>query len=185
MATSDGAENPTALTRFADRLARSTITIVARATFVGRSDVQVGMLLIASVAALLALGIETYVFTVAYPNFARVGAAEFPAFHALHTERIAFSIGPALLVSAFANGVLALERPREIPLWLPLVATAAGIAVLAYTAIFAVPLHARLSESGYDARTIARLNAGEPIRALATLVQAACDVAMVAIALRR
>jgi hypothetical protein len=143
------------------------------------------MLLIASVAALVALGIETYVYTVAYPNFARVGAAEFPAFHSFHTERITFSIGPALLVAAFANAALAFEQPRVVPLWLPLAATAAGVAVLAYTAVVAVPLHARLSESGYDAQTIARLNAGEPVRALATFAQAACDVAMLAIVLRR
>ncbi len=142
-------------------------------------------MLIASISALVALGIETYVATVAYPNFTRVAVAELPAFHAFHTERITYSIGPGLLIAAFANVALAVDRPRDIPLWLPLAAAAAGFAVLAYTALVAVPLHARLSEAGYDAQTIARLNAGEPVRAFATFVQAACDVAMLAIAVRR
>ena len=142
------------------------------------------MLLIASVAALVALGIETYVATVAYPNFARVGAIDFPAFHAFHSERITYSIGPALSIAAFANAALAFGRPRGIPLWLPLVAAGAGILVLGITAFVQVPIHVELSARGYDSNAIARLNANEPARALATFAQAACDVAMLAIALR-
>ncbi|GAC1475724.1 MAG: hypothetical protein NVS3B17_08460 [Vulcanimicrobiaceae bacterium] len=138
----------------------------------------------ASVAALVALGIESYVFTVAYPNFARVGAAEFPAFHAFHSARITYTIGPALLVAAFANVAVAFDRAREVPPWLAFAAAAAGLIVLAHTALVQVPAHARLS-AGFDARAIARLNANEPVRALATFVQAACDVAMLALVLRR
>ncbi|GAC1307050.1 MAG: hypothetical protein NVS2B3_00510 [Vulcanimicrobiaceae bacterium] len=143
------------------------------------------MLLTATVAALVALGIETYVFTIAYPTFALVGAAEFEAIHRLHAERITYSIGPALLVSAFANVALAIARPRGVPTWLPTVAALASIAVLAITAFVQVPLHARLTENGRDLATIARLNANEWPRALATFGAAACDVAMVALALRR
>ena len=142
------------------------------------------MLLIASVAALVAFGIETYIATVAYPNFARVGAAEFPAFHAFHSERITFSIGPALLIAAFANAALAFDRPRGVPMWLPLAAAGAGVVVLGITAFVQVPIHSELSARGYDAIAIARLNANEPARAVATFAQAACDVAMLAIVLR-
>ena len=143
------------------------------------------MLLTATVASLVALGIETYVFTVAYPLFATIGAAEFPAAHAFHAERITYSIGPALLVAFSANVAFALERPRGIPAALPIAAAVAGGAVLAITAFVQVPLHARLSELGRDLPTIARLNANEWMRALATFAQAACDVAMVALLLRR
>ena len=143
------------------------------------------MLLTATVAALIALGIETYVFTVAYPMFALIGDSEFASVHAFHANRITYSIGPALLVAAFANVALTLDRPRDVPAWLPVAGALAGLAILALTAFVQIPLHAKLSASGRDLSTIARLNANEWMRALATLVQAACDVAMVAIALRR
>ena len=56
--------------------------------------------------------------------------------------------------------------------------------VLGITAFVQVPIHSELSARGYDAIAIARLNANEPARAVATFAQAACDVAMLAIVLR-
>ncbi len=162
-----------------------SVSIARRSNSQPRGRRPSRMLLTATVAALAALGIEIYVFTVAYPTFAIVGAAEFPALHTFHANRITYSIGPALLISAFANVALALDRPRDVPTWLPVTAAVAGVAILAITAFVQVPLHAKLSESGRDLATIARLNGNEWSRAFATLVQAACDVAMVAIALRR
>jgi hypothetical protein len=135
------------------------------------------VLFIASVAALFASGIESYVFAIAYPVFALVGSREFSAIHTLHSERITFLIGPALLAAFGANALLVFERPAQVPLWLALAAALAGGAVLVYTAFVAVPLHARLG-AGADAAAIASLNATEWIRALATFVQAACDLAM-------
>jgi hypothetical protein len=126
---------------------------------------------------LFASGIESYVFAIAYPGFALVGAREFVAIHTLHAERITFLIGPALLIAFGANALLVFERPIQVPLWLTLTAATLGAVVLAYTALVAVPLHARLG-AGQDAGAIASLNATEWIRALATFAQAACDVAM-------
>jgi len=140
-------------------------------------------LLAASVAALIASGIEYYVFTIAYPGFALIGAREFTAIHVLHSERISYAIGPALLVAFAANALLISARPRSVPLWLAVAAAVCGGIVLAYTAFVAVPLHARLS-SGADESVIAALNATEWIRALATFAQAGCDVAMLWLALR-
>jgi hypothetical protein len=134
-------------------------------------------LFVASVAALVATGIESYVFAIAYPGFALVGAREFAAIHSLHSERITFLIGPALLVAFGANALLVLQRPPQVPLSLAFAAAIAGGIVLAYTAFVAVPLHARLAE-GPDPSAIAALNATEWMRALATVAQAACDVAM-------
>jgi hypothetical protein len=141
------------------------------------------VLLIASVASLVALGIEIYVFTIAYPAFALIGDAEFGAIHALHSERITYSIGPALLFAFFANVALVVNRPRDSPLWLPICAAIAGAIVLAVTAFVQVPLHARLA-AGRDPSAIAALNANEWMRALATFAQASFDVAMLALALR-
>jgi hypothetical protein len=141
------------------------------------------MLLIASVASLVALGIEIYVFTIAYPILAMVGEGEFGAIHTLHANRITFSIGPALLVAFFANLALALERPRPAHAWLAIAAAIAGAAVLAITLFVQVPLHARLAD-GRDVDALARLNANEWMRALATFAQAACDVTLLAFALR-
>jgi hypothetical protein len=140
-------------------------------------------LLVATVAALIASGIEYYVATIAYPGFAIVGSREFPALHALHSERITYAIGPALLAAFGANIILLIARPRGLPVWLVLVAAISGAIVLAYTAFVAIPLHARLS-GGADQAAIASLNATEWIRALATFAQAACDVALVWYALR-
>ena len=141
------------------------------------------MLLIASVASLVALGIEIYVFTVAYSSFALVGADDFRAVHASHSDRITYSIGPALLVAFFANLILAIQRPRGARAWLSVGAALAGALVLAITLFVQVPLHARLA-GGRDAVAIAQLNANEWMRALATFAQAACDVALLALALR-
>ncbi len=142
------------------------------------------MLLTAAVAALVALGIELYVVTIAYPLFGIVGSRKFLAVHALHTERITWSIGPALLVAAFANASLLAARPPGVPMWLAIVATGAGFAVLGITAFVQVPLHGALA-AGQDLGVIARLNANEPFRAIATALQAIADVAMLAIALHR
>jgi hypothetical protein len=141
------------------------------------------MLLFATVAALVASGIEYYVVAIAYPGFALVGPREFPAIHALHSERITYVIGPALLGAFAANALLLATRPRGLPLWLVAVAAVSGGIVLAYTAFVAVPLHARLG-AGSDAATIAALNATEWMRAIATFVQAGCDVALLWYALR-
>jgi hypothetical protein len=135
------------------------------------------VLFIALIAALLAAGIESYVFAIAYPVFGLVGAREFSAIHTLHSERITFLIGPALLVACGSNALLVFERPPHVPIGLAVAAAFAGALVLAYTAFVAVPLHARLG-AGPDAAAIASLNATEWVRALATFAQAACDVAM-------
>jgi hypothetical protein len=135
------------------------------------------VLFVALVASLLASGIEAYVFAIAYPGFALVGEREFSAIHTLHSERITFLIGPALLLAFGANVLLAFDRPVQIPVGLAFAAALAGGIVLVYTALVAVPLHARLG-AGMDAEAIAALNATEWIRALATFAQAACDVTM-------
>ncbi len=142
------------------------------------------MLLVASVAALVALGIEIYVVTIAYPAFGIVGPREFVALHVLHSERITWSIGPALLVAAFANAALVVARPAAVPAWLAILAAAAGFAVLGITAFVQVPLHAALA-GGQDLDVVRRLNANEWLRALATTIQAGADVAMLALALAR
>ena len=139
-------------------------------------------LLGASVCALVALGIEYYVIAIAYPAFGMIGAREFAAIHALHSERIAFVIGPALLGACGLNALLVVSRPRGVPVVLAVGGAAAGALVLGYTAFVAVPLHVRLGD-GAEPKTIAALNATEWIRGLATLAQASCDVAMLWLAL--
>ncbi len=83
-----------------------------------------GIALVAAVASLVALGIETYVFTIAYPypGFARIGEREFPDRHAFHANRITYSIGPApargerwLDIAAALAGDVALVARRSSP----------------------------------------------------------------------
>ena len=143
------------------------------------------LLTFTTVAALVALGIELYVFTVAYPLFAMIGEREFPAVHAFHAARITYSIGPALLLAALGNGLLVFDRPDGVPLALPVAAAVAGLLVLAITAWVQVPLHVQLDALGRDLPTLARLNANEVYRAVFTAAQAGFDVAMLLCLLRR
>jgi len=135
--------------------------------------------LVAAVAALLALGIETYVFTIAYPGFGRVGEREFADLHAFHANRITYSIGPALIVAFGANVLVAIGSAARHERGLGIAAALAGGFVLAWTAFVQVPNHGRLAR-GYDRQTLAALARAEWPRALATVVQAACDVALLA-----
>lgn len=142
-------------------------------------------MLVAAVASLIGLGIELYVFAVAYPLFALIGEREFAAVHALHSSRITYIVGPTIAFAFGANALLAAVPAGGVPVWLPRLAAAAGAAVLLITAMLQVPLHARLSQFGRDTAAIARLNSNEPWRALAMTLQAACDVAMVWLVLPR
>jgi len=97
---------------------------------------------------------------VMYPLFASVGGQGFAAYHRFHTTRIAWVIGPVLLVEGASAAALPLLLPesRRAIAWAGL---GLLVAVWALTAFVLVPLHRQLSR-GFDAsahRAMLRWNA--------------------------
>jgi hypothetical protein len=112
------------------------------------------------------VGVIWCVQLVVYPQFARVGVAEFVGYHRAHTKRISFVVGPLMLGEAAGALVWALESSDVISRQ----ASFAGLVLLGVvwgaTAVFSVPQHARL-ERGFDARVLRILVATNWLRTLA------------------
>jgi hypothetical protein len=91
-----------------------------------------------------------------YPLMVHVDSARFPGFHAAHSSRISWVVGPAMLLQLFTAAGLMLERPAGLP-W-PVIAACAALTaiVFASTAFLSVPSHGRLS-TGYSLTEIRRL----------------------------
>lgn len=132
-----------------------------------------------AVVTLAMAGIVWFVQVVHYPLFREVGREAFPAFHARHTRRTGWVVGPLMLMEAVAAAALVLAdpwgfSPRALLPW-------AGIALLAlvWTSTWAiqVPLHARLA-AAYDERTARTLERTNWIRTAGWTARAAVAVAL-------
>jgi hypothetical protein len=123
-------------------------------------------MLVQLAATLPLCGLIWMVQVVVYPQFARVGPAEFAAYHAAHARLITLVVGPLMLaeLSAALLGIVA--RDDHVPpalAWLGLALT--GVAWM--TTMFAsVPQHNVLS-AGFDERAHEVLVATNWIRTLA------------------
>lgn len=98
-------------------------------------------------------GLIWFVQIVHYPLFARVGAAEFPAYEVAHQRLTSFVVIPAMLTELITAGWLLADRPNDVAAWV-----GAGLVAVIWASTFAlqVPLHARLSR-GYDAASATKL----------------------------
>jgi hypothetical protein len=106
--------------------------------------------LLAQLATTLPLvGLIWMVQLVAYPLFARAGAAGFPAYHAAHSSWIGLVVGPLMLGELLAAGLFLLERPAFVPAWLAWAGMGLVLAAWATTAFVSVPQHGVLSR-GFD-----------------------------------
>jgi hypothetical protein len=63
------------------------------------------------VVAAYMTGVGWVVQLVLYPLFARVGAAEWPAYHAMHARRITPVVAPAMLAHPVVASALLVSRP--------------------------------------------------------------------------
>ena len=97
------------------------------------------------------VGLIWLVQVVAYPLFARVGSAEFPAYHAAHSRLITFVVAPLMLGELGFATLWIVEPPATLPA--PLVWLGAALAASAWgaTMVISVPQHAKLAR-GFDAR---------------------------------
>lgn len=143
------------------------------------------LLLLANLAATgMMIGIIWCMQLVHYPLFARVGAAEFPAYEAAHQTRITALVGPWMALEAATAIALLWLRPPGVsaPLaW-------AGVALVGVlwlsTACWQGPLHARLAR-GFDPALLRRLVLGNWLRTAAWTARGFVVLAMAWQALRR
>jgi len=96
---------------------------------------------------------------VTYPGFARVGSAEFGAFHEHHCNRIAWVVGPLMGTELVTGLALIWDRPPG----LSDASLGVGLGLLAVnwacTAFLSMPLHARLRGHAREAqRALVRTN---------------------------
>ena len=113
-------------------------------------------LYVQAAASLAMAGVIWMVQLVQYPGFLDVGPADFPAFHAAHSQRITLIVGPLMALEGITALWILVARPSGVPPWAALLGLGLlGVAVLT-TMFVSVPLHGRIA-SAWDAEAIRRL----------------------------
>ncbi len=112
------------------------------------------------------VGLIWFVQVVAYPQFARVDVASFPAYHAAHATLISYLVGPLMLVELGACLLMVVARPPAVSMTVAIVGL--GLCALAWvvTGLVSVPLHETLGR-GFDVSAHARLVSSNWLRTLA------------------
>lgn len=112
------------------------------------------------------VGVIWMVQLVQYPGFLRVGAGDFSAFHAFHSERISLVVGPLMAIEGLAALWLLVQRPAGVSFGVAALGAALLAVALLTTLFVSVPLHGRLA-NGFDAEAVRRLVATNWIRTAA------------------
>ena len=86
---------------------------------------------------------------VQYPSFAKVDPSAFVEFHALHSTRITFVVGPLMLAEALSAVALVFDSGRYAERWEVWIGLGLVGLVWASTALLQVPMHGRLG-AGFD-----------------------------------
>lgn len=147
-----------------------------------------GWAAIAASAGWYLTGLAVTVALVVYPGFARVGRAEWAAYHRDHSSRITLAVAPVWLVEGVATvgwlvtaavadrsaGPGSWTGPAELAA--AAVHAVAAAATVALTVGAAVPAHAALG-SGWQAASAARLRRAHSARTAAWAVAAAAATA--------
>ncbi|MBJ7409283.1 MAG: hypothetical protein JHD15_02825 [Phenylobacterium sp.] len=114
---------------------------------------------------------------VIYPLFAKVGEAEYVAYHRFYSRRIPLPVILPGFASFLAPIPLALWGP-PVPAWMSAANIAAGAVGLAVTVLLAIPRHNRLERTGCDASVIAELVRFNWPRTLSITAQAGITLGM-------
>ena len=141
------------------------------------SDVLLPVLHLAVTAAYA--GFQWTVRGLVYPQFDQVPAEAFTAYERRHQQRVSRVVGPLFAGQLVTTVWLLVDRPPGIPLGAVLAGAACLVAVLALTALGAVPEHRRLS-AGWDPDAFRGLLRVDTLRALAASAGTAAAVWVVA-----
>jgi hypothetical protein len=114
---------------------------------------------------------------VIYPLFAKVGEAEYVAYHRFYSRRIPLPVILPGFASFLAPIPLALWGP-PVAAWMSAANIAAGAVGLVVTVLLAIPRHNRLERTGRDAAVIAELVRFNWPRTLSITAQAGITLGM-------
>jgi len=97
-----------------------------------------------------------------YPTLRHVNPEHFHDYHVWYTQRITWVVGPLMVAQVLGHAFLLVETPFLIE------AAAALLVILTWviTGVKAVPIHARLSREGQDARMLQSLLHANKMRTL-------------------
>ena len=110
-------------------------------------------------------GFQWTIRVVVYPQFDAVATSGFAEYERRHQRRVSIAVGPLFAALGVTSLAVFLDPPAGTSRWLALGAPALVGAILAITALAAVPLHSRLS-AGFDAAVYRRLLAVDSARLL-------------------
>jgi hypothetical protein len=111
-------------------------------------------------------GVQWTVRALVYPQFRAVPPEAWATFHHGHSRRIARLVGPLFAGQLATTAVLLLHRPAGVPGLALLLGAGCLAAVLAVTALAAVPQHRRLG-GGWDEAAYRRLLRADTARVVA------------------
>ena len=114
---------------------------------------------------------------VVYPLFAKVGRAEYVAYHGFYARRIPLPVSGPGFASFLLPVPLAVLGPA-VPLWMSAANVSAGVVGLLVTILLEIPRHWHLERDGKEDRTIAELVRFNWPRTISISVQAVVTMAM-------
>jgi hypothetical protein len=108
------------------------------------------------IACSLYTGFQWTIQVLVYPQFAAVGADDFPTYEQSHQRRVSWAVGPLFAALALSGFAVLADPPAGVSRWLAALGLALVGAILLLTALAAVPLHGRLN-AGFDRVVLRRL----------------------------
>ena len=126
-------------------------------------DALAWLVAVQSAATFAMTGVIWLVQLVQYPGFARVGAAEFGAFHRHHCRSIGFVVGPLMVLELMTALLLAVVGE---PHWFWRVMLGALLSIWLSTALLQGPLHGRLTRAGPRSELVRALVRGNWLRTI-------------------
>jgi hypothetical protein len=114
-------------------------------------------LLLWTVVILYVLGEVWFAQLVVYPLFAKVGEADYIAYHRFYSSRIPLPVIVPGFASFLIPIVLVFLRPDSVSMWMALANAACGVVGLVVTVALEIPRHARLEKGGKQEAVIREL----------------------------
>ena len=140
-------------------------------------DIPHTVLVVALIIQIYNLGTIWFCQLAVYPLFARVGPAEYAAYHRFYTSHIMFQVIIPGFLSFLLPVVVLLWLPASVPVWMAVANAAMGIVGLLVTLGLEIPRHNKL-DHGKDDRLIQELISYNWPRTASITVSAVLTLAM-------